>query len=147
MVNDQLTGVLEHTVIGRHYGKAFWAKVSGYPVRCAELHKFLKPQGIDVAISQSSFHSPVVARWLGVPSIYVEREDGKFKRKPDVAIVVDVTFAADAPGVLGVARAVRVDRIAVDRAHDPPAEEGETEDHCGCDDEAEEPGAGAHASW
>lgn len=62
---------LEHTVIGRHYGKAFWAKVSGYPVRCAELHRFLKPQGIDVAISQSSFHSPVVARWLGVPSIYM----------------------------------------------------------------------------
>lgn len=62
---------LEHTVVGRHYGKALWAKVSGYPVRCIELHRFLKPQGIDVAISQSSFHSPVVARWLGVPSIYM----------------------------------------------------------------------------
>ena len=73
---------LEHTVIGRHYGKAFWAKVSGYPVRCAELHKFLKPQRIDVAISQSSFHSPVVARWLGVPSIYMNDNEHAMGNMP-----------------------------------------------------------------
>lgn len=62
---------LEHTVVGRHYGKALWAKVSGYPVRVWELYRFLRPQHIDVAISQSSFHSPVVARLLGIRSIYM----------------------------------------------------------------------------
>lgn len=62
---------LAHTVVGRHYGKGLWRKVSGYPVRCAELYRFLRPQGIDVAVSQSSFHSPVVARMLGIPSIYM----------------------------------------------------------------------------
>jgi uncharacterized protein len=62
---------LKHTVVGRHYGKKFSAKVMGYPVRVLELRKFLVPQKIDVAISQSSFHSPVVARLLGVPSIYM----------------------------------------------------------------------------
>jgi predicted glycosyltransferase len=58
-------------VVGRHYGKKFSAKVMGYPVRVWELLKFLKPQKIDVAVSQSSFHSPVVARLLGVRSIYM----------------------------------------------------------------------------
>jgi predicted glycosyltransferase len=62
---------LPHTVVGRHYGKALTAKLFGYPVRCWELYRFLKPQRIDVAISQSSFHSPVVAKMLGVRSIYM----------------------------------------------------------------------------
>jgi len=62
---------LPYTVVGRHYGKNFWAKVSGYPVRCWELMRFLRPHRIDVAVSQSSFHSPVVARLLGVRSIYM----------------------------------------------------------------------------
>ena len=35
-----------------------------------QLWKFLKNQQIDLAVSQSSFHSPVVALLLGIPSIY-----------------------------------------------------------------------------
>ncbi len=62
---------LPHTVVGRHYGKKLSAKVFGYPVRVWELMQFLRPQKIHIAISQSSFHSPVVARLLGVPSIYM----------------------------------------------------------------------------
>lgn len=62
---------LPHTVVGLHYGKALWAKVFGYPIRCWALYRFLRPLTIDVAISQSSFHSPVVARMLGVRSIYL----------------------------------------------------------------------------
>lgn len=62
---------LAHTVVGKHYGKALGAKVYGYPVRCWELWRFLRPMRIDVAVSQSSFHSPVVARMLGVRSIYM----------------------------------------------------------------------------
>lgn len=62
---------LPYTVVGKHYGKKLSAKVMGYPVRVLELMRHLRPLGIDVAISQSSFHSPIVARLLGVKSIYM----------------------------------------------------------------------------
>ena len=62
---------LPYTVVGRHYGKALVAKVLGFPVRVWELLRFLRPRRIDVAISQSSFHSPLVARLLGVRSVYM----------------------------------------------------------------------------
>ena len=61
----------QYTIVGRHYGKQFANKVLGYPVRVWELMRFLRPHGIDVAISQSSFHSPLVAKLLGVRSIYM----------------------------------------------------------------------------
>jgi predicted glycosyltransferase len=61
---------IQHTVVGRHYaGRA--AKAYGYPLRVWQLRNFLRHQAIDVALSQSSFHSPVVARLLGVRSIYM----------------------------------------------------------------------------
>lgn len=59
-----------HTVVGNHYGGRL-AKAWGYPVRVWQLRDFLKDKAIDVALSQSSFHSPVVARLLGVRSIYM----------------------------------------------------------------------------
>lgn len=62
---------IAHTVVGKHYGAGKFAKLAGYPVRVAQLWHFLKGKQIDVAISQSSFHSPVVARLLGVRSIYM----------------------------------------------------------------------------
>jgi len=62
---------IAHTVVGRHYGAARLAKAYGYPVRVCQLWRFLRDKQIDVAISQSSFHSPVVARLLGVRSIYM----------------------------------------------------------------------------
>ncbi len=62
---------IRYTVIGKHYGAGRVAKAWGYPVRVYQLWDFLRDKGIDVAISQSSFHSPVVARLLGVKSIYM----------------------------------------------------------------------------
>lgn len=62
---------LRHTIVGEHYGANFWRKMLGYPIRVGQLRRHLAPLHIDVAISQSSFHSPVVARLLGVPSIYM----------------------------------------------------------------------------
>ena len=62
---------IPHTVVGRHYGANCLAKAYGYPVRVCQLWNFLRGRKIDVAISQSSFHSPVVARLLGVRSIYM----------------------------------------------------------------------------
>jgi predicted glycosyltransferase len=61
---------IRHTVVGSHYGGRL-AKAYGYPVRVWQLRNFLRDRAIDVALSQSSFHSPVVARLLGVRSIYM----------------------------------------------------------------------------
>lgn len=61
---------LSYTVVGAHYGKNFFKKVFGYPVRVIQLYRFLKSKSPDLAVSQSSFHSPLVARLLGIPSIY-----------------------------------------------------------------------------
>ena len=58
-------------VIGKHYGKSKLKKALGYPVRIWQLYDYLKGRKPDVAISHSSFHSPVVARLLGIPSVYM----------------------------------------------------------------------------
>lgn len=62
---------LPHTVVGSHYGAGLLKKLFGYPVRVWQLWRHLAPRRIDVAISQSSFHSPLAARLLGVRSIYM----------------------------------------------------------------------------
>src|SRR5689334_3026043 len=61
---------LKYTIVGEHYGKKFSRKFFGYPIRVMQLRKFLRGKKIDLAVSQSSFHSPIVAKLLGVPSIY-----------------------------------------------------------------------------
>lgn len=62
---------IKYTIIGKHYGKKFLSKIIGYPIRVYQLKKFIKPLKVNIAISQSSFHSPAAARWLGIPSIYM----------------------------------------------------------------------------
>ena len=62
---------LRYEVVGVHYGGDFKMKLLGFPVRVWQLCRYLEAKRIDVAISQSSFHSPVVARLLGVRSIYM----------------------------------------------------------------------------
>ena len=62
---------IKHIVIGKHYGKNIFKKMFGYPIRVKQLMKFIKPFKVDIAISQSSFHSPVAARLLGISSIYM----------------------------------------------------------------------------
>lgn len=73
---------LKHTTVGEHYGKDFLKKVFGYPIRVNQLRKFLKGKNIDVAVSQSSFHSPVVAKLLGIPSIYTNDNEHAMGNKP-----------------------------------------------------------------
>ena len=60
-----------YKVVGVHYGGKLTAKLLGFPIRVLQLWRYLRSKKIDVAISQSSFHSPVVARLLGVRSIYM----------------------------------------------------------------------------
>lgn len=61
----------DYTVVGKHYGGKLTSKILGYPVRVKQLYSFLKKQKPDVAISQSSFHSPITAKMLGIPAIYM----------------------------------------------------------------------------
>ena len=61
----------KYKVVGMHYGGKLAAKLFGFPIRVLQLVKYLFGKKIDVAISQSSFHSPVVARLLGIRSIYM----------------------------------------------------------------------------
>ena len=60
-----------HHVVGRHYGQSSLKKAAGFIIRIMQLYSFLKKHRIDVAISHSSFYSPVVAWMLGIPSIYL----------------------------------------------------------------------------
>jgi predicted glycosyltransferase len=62
---------LSFEVIGEHYGARFAHKLGGYPVRVWQLYQWLKNKSIDVAMSQSSFHSPVTGALLGVHTIYM----------------------------------------------------------------------------
>lgn len=61
----------QYTVVGKHYGGKLISKLFGYPIRVRQLVKFLKRQKPDIAISQSSFHSPIAAWFIGIPSIYM----------------------------------------------------------------------------
>ncbi len=73
---------LKHTVVGGYYGKSIYKKIIGYPIRIFQLIHFLKNQKIDLAVSQSSFHSPLVAMFLGIPSIYTNDNEHALGNKP-----------------------------------------------------------------
>ena len=60
-----------YEVVGVHYGGKFAMKLLGFPIRVWQLWRHLRGMRIDVAISQSSFHSPLVAWLLRVRSIYM----------------------------------------------------------------------------
>jgi hypothetical protein len=62
---------LPYHVIGKHYGKSIVNKTLVYIIRICQLLVFLCGKNIDVAISHSSFYSPVVAWLLGIRSIYL----------------------------------------------------------------------------
>ena len=66
----ELSGFAHH-VVGRQYGQSSLKKVAGFVIRILQLYSFLKKHQINVAISHSSFYSPVVARILGIRSIYL----------------------------------------------------------------------------
>lgn len=70
---------IQHTPIGIHYGKNMISKTIGYPIRVFKLWRYLLNKKVDAAVSQSSFHSPLTAFLLGIPSLYTndnEHADG-----------------------------------------------------------------------
>jgi predicted glycosyltransferase len=73
---------IKHTIIGAHYGKNLVKKFLGFPIRVYQLYQFLKDKNVDVAVAQSSFHSPITAKLLGIPSIYTNDNEHAFGNWP-----------------------------------------------------------------
>ncbi len=88
---------LSFTVVGEHYGKNFYKKLFGYPIRVMQLRKFLKDKEIDLAVSQSSFHSPVVAKLLGIPSIYTNDNEHAMGNIPCFLFASEVLIPENLP--------------------------------------------------
>lgn len=90
---------IDHTIVGTHYGRSFVRKACGFPVRVKQLLSFLKNKHIDVAVSQSSFHSPVVARLMGIRSVYLNDNEHAVGNVPAFAcadnIMVPEFLSAD----------------------------------------------------
>lgn len=62
---------IRSTVVGGHHGASRLKKALGYPGRAWGLFRHLHGAGVDVAVSQSSFYSPPVARLLGARAVYM----------------------------------------------------------------------------
>ncbi len=62
---------IDYRVVGRHYGRATPAKLLGFFARVAGLYNELRSNPPSVAVSHSSFYSPVVGRLLGAQTIYI----------------------------------------------------------------------------
>ncbi|MBI5617976.1 MAG: DUF354 domain-containing protein [Gammaproteobacteria bacterium] len=84
--------------VGRHYGAASMAKLLGFPIRIFDLVRFLRSKAIDVAISHSSFYSPLSARLLGAQSLYIndnEHAMGNWLAVPPASVVLLPEFLED----------------------------------------------------
>ena len=88
---------LKHTIVGEHYGKNFYKKVFGYPIRVWQLRNFLKKNKPDLAVSQSSFHSPVAAWLLGVPSIYTNDNEHALGNLPAFYLATQILIPESLP--------------------------------------------------
>ncbi len=62
-------GVL-FNIVGIGVRKATIGKMFHYPLRIVRLYRAIRKLKPDIAIGQSSFYMPVVARILGIPSLY-----------------------------------------------------------------------------
>lgn len=60
----------QYTIIGKRVGKSTAQKFLFFPKRIIDLLIFVNRKKPDVAVSQSSFYQPFVARILGIRSIY-----------------------------------------------------------------------------
>lgn len=81
---------IPYQTVGIHYGKSLSRKIFGYPVRVFQLIKHLEKFDIDVAVSQSSFHSTPVARMQGFPSIYLNDNEHAAGNIPSFACATKI---------------------------------------------------------
>jgi len=61
---------LDYQVIGERVGKGIIQKLLFFPKRLLKLYSFSRKFLPDIAVSQSSFYQPIVARLLGIPCLY-----------------------------------------------------------------------------
>jgi hypothetical protein len=61
---------LQFEIIGDSAGKGMLQKLLFFPQRLLKLYSYIRTRKPDIAASQSSFYQPVVARLLGIPSLY-----------------------------------------------------------------------------
>lgn len=57
-------------VIGDKVGKGMMQKLLFFPKRLFKLYAFIRKMKPDIAVSQSSFYQPIIARFLGIPCLY-----------------------------------------------------------------------------
>ena len=72
---------LPFEIIGERAGKGMMQKLLLFPRRMINLYSYIRKNRPDIACSQSSFYQPVVARFLGIPSLYTndnEHAKGNF---------------------------------------------------------------------
>ena len=111
---------LKHTVVGEHYGKNIYKKIVGYPIRVIQLRKFLQNKKLDLAVSQSSFHSPLVAKLLGIPSIYTNDNEHALGNIPSFIFATKILL----PEYLSAAKAKKLGASKNKIVHYPGVKEG-----------------------
>lgn len=102
---------LKYTVIGEHYGKNLYRKFFGYPIRVMQLRNFLRKRKPDVAVSQSSFHSPLVAKLLGIPCIYTNDNEHALGNKAGFYFADLVMIPENLPVTNVVKKGASADRV------------------------------------
>lgn len=61
----------KYAEIGGHAGASLGKKIIYFPKRVFQLYHFLKKNKPDIAVSHSSFYSPITSWLLKIPSIYI----------------------------------------------------------------------------
>ena len=61
---------LEFHIIGNRVGKGMMQKGLFFPYRLFELYLFIRKSKPDIAVSQSSFYQPVIAKILNIPCLF-----------------------------------------------------------------------------
>jgi uncharacterized protein len=61
----------KYAEIGGHAGASLRKKITYFPKRVFQLYRFLKKNKPDIAVSHSSFYSPITSWLLRTPSIYI----------------------------------------------------------------------------
>ncbi|NJC25876.1 DUF354 domain-containing protein [Neolewinella antarctica] len=72
---------LAHHVVGKRVGTGTFDKAQQFAGRMLALYRFVRTRRPDVAAGQSSFYLPLIAKLLGVPSLYTndnEHAQGNF---------------------------------------------------------------------
>lgn len=100
---------LPHHVVGKHYGKHLLGKALGYPIRVFQLWHYLRDKKIDLAVSQSSFHSPLTAQLLRVPSIYTNDNEHAMGNIPSFFFATKILLP-ERFSLSGISRAASIRR-------------------------------------